>query len=175
MKDYILFHNKNYACDGSKEVIINYLGCDEQDFNNMIESGQPQGGYECVPLDGSIAMLFRAQQIFQERVGTPKSIINPIGIRDMQQRTQYIKHHAQYVDQELHEMLRELPYFKEWKHYILNSSETIEQLEKAQVEYIDALHFFINIGLALGLTPERITEIYARKNIGNHVRQDHGY
>ncbi len=49
------------------------------------------------------------------------------------------------------------------------------QREKAVEEWADALHFFVNIGLALGLDADAAFDAYLAKNKENHARQDRGY
>ena len=49
------------------------------------------------------------------------------------------------------------------------------QREKAVEEWADALHFFVNIGLALGLDADAAYDAYVAKNKENHRRQDSGY
>lgn len=90
-----------------------------------------------------------------------------------QERTLFIKHHAQYVDQELHEMLRELPFFKEWKNYDNWDHKT--KLELAKEEFVDVFHFVLNIALALDISAEDLYCRYLAKNNVNHERQNNGY
>lgn len=42
-------------------------------------------------------------------------------------------------------------------------------------EMVDALHFFINLCLLAGITPENLYAGYIRKNEINHMRQRNGY
>ncbi len=49
------------------------------------------------------------------------------------------------------------------------------QREKAIEEWADALHFFVNVGIALGLNAETAFYAYYSKNIENHKRQDRDY
>lgn len=46
-----------------------------------------------------------------------------------------------------------------------------EELKELRMEWIDQLHFFMNIGIALGLTPEMMTNYYVSKNARNVARQ----
>lgn len=89
--------------------------------------------------------------------------------------TQYIKNHVLYAEAEMHEMLRELQYFKEWKTYEWSEEEIEQHKAAAKEEFVDILHFIWNIALALGLDADEIMRIYADKNITNHLRQDNGY
>lgn len=55
------------------------------------------------------------------------------------------------------------------------SELTPEELLELQYEWIDKLHFMLNIGIAIDLTPEKITNYYAAKNKENRDRQKRGY
>jgi len=52
---------------------------------------------------------------------------------------------------------------------------TEEELLELQYEWIDKLHFHFNIAIAIGLTPEKITDMYCAKNKENRERQARGY
>jgi len=101
--------------------------------------------------------------------------LKAIDFVDEEARTTYIKEHAQYLDQELHEMLRELQYFKKWKTYDWSDTEKGLRKDNAREEFIDAFHFMLNIALALELTAEDIYRIYCYKNKINHERQSNNY
>lgn len=51
------------------------------------------------------------------------------------------------------------------------SALTEEELKELHMEWIDKLHFFMSEGIALGLTPELITNYYVSKNLHNIERQ----
>ena len=110
------------------------------------------------------------QRTFQERLGADFSSMT---VRD---RVAFIKEHSIHLSQEINEMLYELPYFKPWKDYtdVTEADEGFAIL-KARMECIDAWHFFMNIMLALGFTPESFYDMYIAKNKENHRRQDVGY
>lgn len=55
------------------------------------------------------------------------------------------------------------------------SALTEEELKELHMEWIDKLHFFISEGIALGLTPELITNYYVSKNLHNIERQKNNY
>ena len=55
------------------------------------------------------------------------------------------------------------------------SDLTEDELLELQYEWIDKLHFNINIAIAIGLTPEKITDMYCAKNRENRDRQARGY
>lgn len=94
----------------------------------------------------------------------------------VKERVAFIKEHSIHLNQEINEMLYELPYFKPWKDYSGLSPEAESvALAKARMECIDAWHFFMNIMLALGFTADEFTYMYMQKNKENHRRQDDGY
>lgn len=55
------------------------------------------------------------------------------------------------------------------------SDLTEDELKELHMEWIDKLHFFMSEGIALGLTPELITNYYVSKNKENISRQQRGY
>lgn len=114
--------------------------------------------------------MMQLQRTFQERLGTDFDNMTT------QERVAFIKEHSIHLNQEINEMLYELPYFKPWKDYssVTEADETYA-LVKAKVELIDAWHFFMNIALALGMDADEFHHIYAAKNAENHRRQDAGY
>ena len=95
---------------------------------------------------------------------------------DTEDRADYIKEFSIHLTQELHELLYEIPFFKKWKNYSNMTEEEINtSWAAAKKEYIDMLHFMLNIGLALGLSAKEIHDMYMDKNKENHERQDEGY
>lgn len=55
------------------------------------------------------------------------------------------------------------------------SALTEEELKELHMEWVDKLHFFMSEGIALGLTPELITNYYVSKNLHNIERQKNNY
>lgn len=95
---------------------------------------------------------------------------------DTEDRADYIKEFSIHLTQELHELLYEIPFFKKWKIYSNMTEEEINtSWAAAKKEYIDMLHFMLNIGLALGFSAEEMRDMYMSKNKENHKRQDEGY
>lgn len=47
---------------------------------------------------------------------------------------------------------------------------TEDEKKELRMEWIDKLHFFMNIGIAIDLTPEMITNFYVSKNLENARR-----
>jgi len=111
-------------------------------------------------------IVFEKQKELQIRMGYD------IDEMDAKERTTYIKEYANHLSVETSEMLMELPFFKPWKKYEWSLEEYAERMLKAQEEYIDMLHFFAIIGIALGLSADDVIEGYVAKNAVNHQRQD---
>ncbi len=118
----------------------------------------------------TIQDMLNVQADFQERVDTR---YNSDVLED---RVAYIKDHFVYCNQELNEMLYELPYFKSWKDY---SGMTVKEInvaiDKAKEEMVDAWHFFMNMMLALGMDEDELVDGYFKKHKENIRRQDEGY
>ena len=118
----------------------------------------------------NLEAMLNKQREFQMRLN-PEFL--DMSVKD---RVAFIKEHSIHLNQEINEMLYELPYFKPWKDYSSVGPEAENvMLAKARMECIDAWHFFMNIMLALGFTAEEFTYMYMAKNKENHRRQDDGY
>lgn len=84
---------------------------------------------------------------------------------------EYIKTQTLHCIDELCEMLHEVKGYKEWKVYDFN--DTIDNYVKktfAKGELIDAVHFLLNIALALGMTADELYASYTAKNKINYER-----
>jgi dimeric dUTPase (all-alpha-NTP-PPase superfamily) len=118
------------------------------------------------PLKHMLAM----QEAFQDRVDARcKS-------EDLVERAAFLRDHFVFCDQELQEMLYEIPHFKHWKDYSKMTEEEIEEAySKAKDELIDAWHFFMNLSIGLGMGADEFYERYLAKHKENIRRQDEGY
>lgn len=114
-----------------------------------------------------IQFLLDSQKKFQESLGNLPDLSNEKAV------TYFIRDQVIYTMDELSEMMRELPFNKSWKNYDEFDREKHKALAKE--EYIDALHFFINIGVALEMTEQDIIEEYCKKHAINYKRQQDGY
>ena len=78
---------------------------------------------------------------------------------------------------EMAELIEKLPH-KRWKTYTeeqkLDFTSEEHRLETLY-EFIDCWHFFMNIGLALGIDGETFKKLYLTKNKENFDRQTRGY
>lgn len=80
----------------------------------------------------------------------------------------YITNMSMALMQEVHEALRETPW-KPWK-----KQQTFNH-ENYLKELADALHFFVNLCLADGITPDMLFDAYMEKNKENVVRKETNY
>ena len=114
--------------------------------------------------------MLQKQEALQTRLGYDFSNMTKEEI------TAYIKEFSIHLNQEVNEMLYELPYFKPWKDYSLLTAEEYDTaMDKARKEFIDVVHFVLNIGIALEMSAKDIHDMYMDKNKENHCRQDEGY
>lgn len=114
--------------------------------------------------------MFKMQKAFQDRVDQRYKST------DLKERAAFLRDHFVFCNQEMQEMLYEIPFFKHWKDYSKMTDEEIEEAyDKAKEEIIDAWHFFINIMLGLGMTAEELFTRYLAKHKENIRRQDEGY
>lgn len=113
----------------------------------------------------TLELILSKQKEFQKKFGYHENMT-------LNERAALIETHAKFMMEETFEMLRELPYHKPWKDYSGMSDEQIEAaMKKVREEWIDALHFIINIAVFLDFDEEQIREEYLKKNGLNHERQ----
>lgn len=96
---------------------------------------------------------------------------------DFKTRVDDISKQWRNISLEFAELLERLP-FKEWKTYtpeqLAGFKDDADMLE-TYYEYIDMFHFFMNIGLALGIDGDTFEKLYISKNKENFDRQARGY
>lgn len=80
----------------------------------------------------------------------------------------YINVMSLALQQELHEALRETPWRPWKKQATFNRQNYLNELA-------DALHFYVNLCLASGITSDELFEAYVSKNKENHDRKETGY
>lgn len=115
----------------------------------------------------SLGLLLTSQEKFQQRMGHDFSNMSRLS------RSNYMKEHSYFLIEEVTEMLREMPFHKSWKDYSSWTEEDHQTAEKLmKEEAIDALHFMINILLALGMDEAEVVEMYKEKNKLNYERQE---
>jgi dimeric dUTPase (all-alpha-NTP-PPase superfamily) len=121
--------------------------------------------------EDKLNLMLKMQRTLQENAyGYNFSKLTP------QERTAFIKEMSIHVNQELNEMLYELPYFKPWKDYSGMTDEEIRQAYvKAGGELVDLAHFFLNLVIGLDMTADELFTGYYNKNKENYQRQVEGY
>lgn len=113
----------------------------------------------------NLEMLFKYQENLQKELGYNLDEMT------IEERVAYIKEYVLHMEHEAHEMLQELPYFKAWKKYPTEPIQQAQLLEVARKEWADVVHFFLNVSLALGFTPEQLVYTFIDKNMLNRNRQ----
>lgn len=115
-------------------------------------------------------MLENQKQLQENTMGYSFKDMTP------QDKARYIKDMILWTTDELHEALHELPYAKDWsKKYEKEDYNHEKQWKLFKEEMIDAWHFFMNIMIAAGFTPEEIFKMYMEKSAINVERQKTGY
>jgi dimeric dUTPase (all-alpha-NTP-PPase superfamily) len=111
-----------------------------------------------------LADLFARQKAAQEARGYQFPM-------EGQNAADYIKSHTLHCVDELMEMLHEVKGYKEWKVY--DFDDTIDnkvQRTKAKKELVDAVHFLINVALALNISAADLYLAYKNKEQINYNR-----
>lgn len=116
--------------------------------------------------DDTLDTMLKLQRTLQEKLGYDFNNMSD------KQIVEYIKEYSLHMEHEMHEMLAELPFFKSWKKYNDNVDDFAYMFKKAEAEWIDVLHFFLNISIALGFDANYMFEAYIDKNAVNYNRQN---
>lgn len=122
------------------------------------------------PID-SLQFMLDKQTQFQKEFGYDFNNMS------LQEKSNYIKEMSLWVQNEINEMIHEIPYAKPWsKKYDSWSEEKIqEQIQLTKEELIDSLLFMLNIFASLGMSQKEILKMYIEKNKINIERQQNGY
>ena len=127
-------------------------------------------------LKSSLSEIFEMQKKLQKFYGKDRGGID-FDKSSFKERVDYITLHWRNLSLEFAELMERLP-FKEWKKYSNEElSGFLNEEHKLEVwyEYCDMLHFFINIGLSLGINGDVLEKLYLTKNKENFDRQNRGY
>lgn len=118
--------------------------------------------------------MFALQKELQDRLATSGKGIH-IDTATFEEKVANITVQWRNLTLEFAELLERLPY-KEWKTYTAEQRvNAMSDLLETKYEYIDMFHFFLNIGLLLGITGEEFEKLYLTKNKENFERQKRGY
>lgn len=127
-------------------------------------------------LSDSLREIFDMQKSLQKNLAVKGRGVD-YDTADFKTRVDDITKQWRNLTLEFAELLERLP-FKEWKTYSsdqLIEAQTKDQMLETWYEYSDMLHFFINIGLALGIDGGILERLYVTKNKENFDRQKRGY
>ncbi|MDR1413895.1 MAG: dUTPase [Puniceicoccales bacterium] len=106
--------------------------------------------------------LFEIQRNFNAKIGVDVSNLNEQG------KVEWILKYTRALQQETCELVDSVPW-KWWAKY-----QKFDE-QNARVEVVDLLHFLISIAQVLGMSADDVYEVYCKKNIINHRRQETGY
>jgi dimeric dUTPase (all-alpha-NTP-PPase superfamily) len=127
-------------------------------------------------LDNPIVDMFNMQLSLQRHLAEKGRALN-YDTASHKERVNDISNQWRNISLEFAELLERLP-FKEWKTYspeqLAGFKDDADKLE-TYYEYIDMFHFFMNIGLALGIDGDTFEKLYITKNQENFDRQARGY
>lgn len=124
----------------------------------------------------TIDEMFKMQKSLQDNLAGKGRALD-YDRSDFQAKVRDITTQWRNMNLEMAELLERLPY-KEWKSYTAEQKAGFtseEQRLEVLYEYIDVFHFFMNVGLALGIDGETFRRLYATKNKENFDRQARGY
>lgn len=124
----------------------------------------------------TIDEMFAMQKSLQDHLNHKGKGIN-IDNAQFFEKVNQITKEWRNISLEFAELLERLP-FKEWKTYTpeqLKGFESDEHRLEVWYEFIDIFHFYMNIGLLLGIDGPTFQKLYATKNKENFDRQKRGY
>jgi len=132
----------------------------------------------------ALAFLFNMQKGIQEQIyGYDFDVIRS-SIRSLKAFVDWNEEAIRDEDRELQDAITGIhSYPRCWKPWKAKHDEamnrsfsdlTKEEVIELQYEWIDKMHFMFNEAIAIGLTPELITNMYAAKNKENRERQVRG-
>jgi hypothetical protein len=127
-------------------------------------------------LDNPVVDMFNMQASLQKHLADKGRALD-YDSATFKQRVDDITRQWRNMSLEMSELLERLPY-KEWKTYpeeALQGFRSQEDMLETYYEYIDVFHFFMNVGLALGIDGDTFEKLYITKNKENFDRQARGY
>lgn len=124
----------------------------------------------------SIEEMFEMQLSLQDKLASDGKALH-YETAEFMQKVKDVTTQWRNMNLEMSELLERLPY-KEWKTYTPAQKQGFQDREQrleTWYEYIDVFHFFMNVGLALGIDGKTFRKLYATKNKENFDRQKRGY
>ncbi len=130
----------------------------------------------------ALSLIFNMQKDIQENVYGYNFNNIRSSIRELKKFIDWNEEAIRDEDREMQAALTGIhTYPGHWKPWKTKHEEAMnrsladlssDELKELQFEWIDKLHFIINEAIALGLTPETITNYYVAKNKHNVERQN---
>ena len=130
----------------------------------------------CPKLANPVVDMFNMQASLQKHLAEKGRAIN-YETAPFHEKVKDISIQWRNMNMEMTELLDRLPW-KEWKTYTEAQKAGFlsqEEMLETYYEYIDVFHFFMNVGLALGIDGETFEKLYVTKNKENFDRQARGY
>lgn len=106
--------------------------------------------------------IFERQTALNKRIGVDTASLDEAG------RQQWLLNYCRAMSQEVAELIDCVPW-KWWAKY-----QTFD-VQNAQVEIVDLLHFLISAAQVLGLSAREVHDLYCQKHRVNVQRQKNGY
>src|SRR3989338_9225982 len=85
-----------------------------------------------------------------------------------EERIQWVLNYCRAMSQEVAELTDSVP----WKWWA--KDQKFDQ-QNAKVEVVDLFHFLVSLAQTLGMTADDVYQLYVKKNLVNHQRQETGY
>lgn len=119
--------------------------------------------------------IFQKQKILQDRIEdqfTGKSSLELMTSNNLREK-EYVSNWNVLA------MHAELSEFLEWSNWKMHKKTRYvyddERIMEMHIELVDILHYYVNLCIIWGLTPEKLVQIFESKNAENHNRQDRKY
>lgn len=131
---------------------------------------------DCPKLTNPVVDMFNMQASLQKHLADKGRAVD-YDTASFHERVKDISIQWRNMNMEMTELLDRLPW-KEWKTYTeAQKAGFISEEDKLETyyEYIDVFHFFMNVGLALGIDGDTFEKLYITKNKENFDRQARGY
>jgi hypothetical protein len=152
----------------------NFQQCADLEVNNNYQELREKGG-------DALSLIFTMQKSIQEDVYGYDFTKIQSSIGDLKSFIDWNEEAIRDEDREMQNALTGIHTYpgcwKPWKSKHKEamsrslSDLTEEELKELHYEWIDKLHFMFNEAIAIGLTPETITNYYVAKNKHNIERQ----
>lgn len=165
-----------YQCDPTKNTACNRLSCSYTNSGTCLHTVVKDYAVDSVFSDSLVVVVDPLQHMLTMQAGFQNRVDPRYNSKDLKERAAFLRDHFVFCDQELQEMLYDIPFFKHWKDYSkMTEQELTSAYDKAKDELIDAWHFFMNLSIGLGMDADEFYQRYLNKHKENIRRQDEGY